>query len=65
MTEARVVEQLAAERATAAERRLEVAKVCQAKTEVALQKSLVDTRAALQSSLETLETERKTQSEAD
>ena len=58
-TEARVVELLVAERATAAERGLEAAKVRQEEAEVALQKSLVDTEVVLQSTLETLEAERK------
>ena len=51
-------EQRAAERATAAERGLEVAKARQAEIEVGLQKSLANIEAALQKSLETLESER-------
>ena len=46
-TEARAAELLAAERATAAERRLDAAKVRQAKTEATLQKSLEETEAVL------------------
>ena len=46
-TEARAAELLATERATAAERRLDAAKVRQAKTKAALQKSLVETKVAL------------------
>ena len=42
MTEAWMAEQLAVERATAAERGLEAVKVRQAEIEAALQKSLVD-----------------------
>ena len=53
------------ERATAAERGLEAAKVRQAETEAALQKSLAETEVALQSTLETLEMERKARSEVD
>ena len=53
----RVEEQHAAERATATERGLEAAKARQAETEVGLYKSLADTEAALQKSLETLESE--------
>jgi len=60
------------ERATAAERGLEVAKAHQAETEATLHKSLVDTEATLLGTLETLETERsalaserKARSEAD
>ena len=65
MTEVRAAGVLAAERATAAEQGLEVAKARQAKTEAALQKSLADTKVALQRALETLESERKARSEAD
>ena len=50
--------QRVAERATAAERGLEVAKARQAEIEVGLQKSLANIEAALQKSLETLESER-------
>ena len=57
MTVARAEEQRAAERATATERGLEAAKARQAETEVGLYKSLADTEAALQKSLETLESE--------
>ena len=46
-TEARVAELLMAERATAAKRRLDMAKVHQAEIEAALQKSLAETEAAL------------------
>ena len=49
---------LVAERAIAAELGLESAKVFQVETEVALWKSLADTEAALQGTLETLEKER-------
>ena len=52
------MEQLMAERATAAERGLEAVKARQAKTEATLWKSLADTEAVLQVTLETLETER-------
>ena len=45
------------ERATIAERGLEAVKAYQAETEAKLWKSLVDTKAALQKSLETLESE--------
>ena len=72
MTEARAVEVLVVERATAIERGLEVAKARQAEIEAALQKSLADTKVALQRALETLdmerkvlESERKDRSEAD
>ena len=72
VTGARATELLVAERATAIEWGLEAVKVRQAEIEAALQKSLVDTEAVLQSSLETLEmerkaleSERKAQSEAD
>ena len=61
--EARPVELLVVERATAAERGLEAVKVCQAETKAALQKSLAETKVALQSSLEALESEWKAQSE--
>ena len=57
--EARVVDLLMVEQATAAEWGNEAAKVRQAETEAALQKSLVETEVALQSTLDTLETERK------
>ena len=64
--------QHAAEWATTAEQGLKAAKARQAKTEVALWKSLVDTKAMLQATLETLkmeqnalEMERKARSEAD
>ena len=63
--EARAAELLVVERATAAERGLDVAKVCQAKTEAALQKSLAETEAVLQSSLEALELEQKARSKVD
>ena len=46
-TEARAVELLAVERATAAERGLDATKVHQAETEVVLQKSLAETEVAL------------------
>ena len=46
------------ERATTAERGLEAVKARQVETEVGLQKSLADTEAVLQKSLETLESER-------
>ena len=66
VTGAQAAELLAVERVTTVERGLE------AEIEVALQKSLANTEAALQSSLETMETERKAleserkaQSEAD
>ena len=59
VTEAWAVEWLAAERASATERGLEAVKVYQAEIEAMLQKSLADTEVALQSSLETLETEQK------
>ena len=59
VTEPRAAEQLTMERATAAERGLEAVKVRQEEAEAALQKSLVDTKAALQSTLETLEAEQK------
>ena len=55
---ARVEEQCAAERATAAERGLEAAKVRQAKTEAGLWTSLANTEAALQEALAALEPER-------
>jgi len=58
VTEARAVEVLVVERATAIERGLEVAKARQAETKAGLWKSLADTKAALQKSLETLELER-------
>jgi len=45
--EARTMEQLAVERATAAERGLEAAKALQVETKAELQKSLADTKAAL------------------
>ena len=68
----RVKEQRAAEQATATERGLEAAKAHQAETEATLWKSLADIEAALQGTLETLETkrsalasERKARSEAD
>ena len=51
--------QRAVERATATERGLEAVKAHQAKTKAELWKSLADTDVALQSALETLETERK------
>ena len=54
MTGARATELLAVERATAAEREVDVAKVHLAETEVVLQKSL-----------EALETERKARLEAE
>ena len=63
--EARAVELLAVERATAAKRGLDAAKVYQAETEAVLQKSLAETNAALQESLEALESERKARSEVD
>ena len=50
-----MVELLVVERATTTKRGLELAKVRQAKTEAALQKSLAKTEVALQSTLETLE----------
>ena len=50
---------LAVERATAAEWGLEMAKARKAEIEAVLQKSLADTKAALQRALETLDTERK------
>ncbi|XP_066323431.1 uncharacterized protein [Miscanthus floridulus] len=50
-------EQRAVERATTTERGLEAAKAHQAETEVGLRKSLADTEAALQKSLEALESE--------
>ena len=52
-----LAEALMAERATTAEQGLEAAKAYQAETEAALWKSLVDTEAALQDSLEALEIE--------
>ena len=55
VTKAWVVELFVAERATTAERGLEVAKACQVKTEVELWKSLEDAEVALQRSQETLE----------
>ena len=55
MNEARAAELLVVERATTAERGLEVAKACQVKTEVELWKSLEDAEVALQRSQETLE----------
>ena len=58
MTVVRAEEQRAAERATAAEWGIEAVKACQAETVAKLRKSLVDTEAALQKSLETLESER-------
>ena len=58
MIEARVMEQLVAEWATATEWGLEVVKARQAEIEVRLWKSLVDTEVALQKSLETLESEK-------
>jgi len=64
-TEAWVAELLVAERATAAERGLKAAKVRQEEAEVACQKSLAKTEAALQSSLEALELEQKARSEVD
>ena len=57
MTAVRAEEQRVAELATAAEQGLEAAKAHQAETEVMLRKSLVDTEAALQGALETLEAE--------
>ena len=48
----------AADRATAAEQGLGVAKAHQAETEAGLRKSLADIEATLQKSLETLESER-------
>ena len=63
--EARAAELLMAERATTAERGLEVTKVRQEETEGVLQKSLAETEVALQSSLEALELERKAWSEVD
>ena len=72
MTEVRAVEQLTAERATVTERGLEAVKAHQAEIEVTLRKSLSDTKAALQGTLETLKAERsalasewKARSEAD
>ena len=59
VNEVRAAELLAAERATAVERGLDAVKARQAKTEALLQKSLADTEAALQSSLEALDSERK------
>ena len=53
------------ERASAAERGLDAAKVRQAESEAALHKSLVETKAAFQSFLEALESERKAQLEVD
>jgi len=64
-TEARAAGLLVVERATAAERGFEAAKVHQAKTEAALQKSMAKTEVALQSSLEALESEQKVQSEVN
>ena len=64
-TEAQAVELLAVERAIATERGLDVAKVHQAETEAALQKSLMETEAMLQESLEALESEQKARSEVD
>ena len=58
VTVARVEEQCAAEWATTAEWGLAVAKAHQVETEARLRKSLVDTEAVLQKSLETLESER-------
>ncbi|XP_066337332.1 uncharacterized protein [Miscanthus floridulus] len=58
-TEVRATELLVVEWATAADQGLEAAKVRQAKTEAALQKSLVKTEVVLQSSLEVLEMEQK------
>ena len=60
MTKEQAAEVLVAERATTAERGLEAAKAHQAETEAGLWKSLADTEAALQKSLETLELERNT-----
>jgi hypothetical protein len=57
-TAARAEGQRAAERATAAERGLEVAKAHQAETEAGLRISLGNTEAALQESLVALELER-------
>ena len=54
----RVEGQCVAERATAAERGLEVAKARQAETKAGLQTSLVDIEVALQESLVALESER-------
>jgi len=72
VTEVRAAEQLMAKRGTAAERGLEVGKARQAETEATLRKSLADTEAVLQGTLETLEmersalaSERKAWSEAD
>ena len=72
MTEVRVVEQLTAEQATAAERGHEAAKARQAETVAALRKSLADTEVALRGTLETLDMEwsalaleRKARSKAD
>jgi len=53
----RAEEQRAAERVTTAEQGLEAVKARQVETEVGLQKSLADTEAVLQKSLETLELE--------
>ena len=58
VTVARVEGQRAAERVTAVERGLEAAKARQVETEAGLRTSPVDTKAALQKSLETLELER-------
>ena len=59
-TAARAEGQRAAERATAVERGLEAAKAHQAETEAGLWTSLVNTEAALQESLEALQSERNT-----
>ena len=56
-TVARAEGQRAAERVTTAEQGLEAVKACQAKTEVGLRTSLVNTEAALQESLVALESE--------
>ena len=58
MTVVKAEGQCAAERATATEQGLEAAKACQAEIEAGLRTSLADTEAALQKSLETLESER-------
>ena len=52
--------QRAAGRATTTERGLEATKARQVETEAGLRKSLVDTEAVLQESLETLESEQST-----
>ena len=65
MTEERAAELLAVERVATAERGLDMVKVHQAKNEVALQKTLAETEAVLQTSLEALESERKALSEVD